>query len=190
MQFWVPSHQLGFRAATFFVKRTPAGPTETLLRRELYDLDDRFRHVQVFALDNLIDPKKRPWQLGAALFSIFGALALLVAGTGLYGALAFEVAQRRRELGIRAALGATAGRLMASIVGRAVRLTSIGVLLGLALAAFMAPYIEPLLFRTQPGHPAIYSLVASVLLAVALLASLLPSWRASASDPNETLRAA
>ena len=155
----------------------------------LRDLDSRVRFVEVETLRDALDPQARSWKLGAALFTLFGFLALLVAGIGLYGLLAFHVAQRRRELGIRSALGAAGARLLGAVVGEGARITLGGVGLGLVLVLAFGRFAEPLLFRVSPRDPLVLSFVAAALLGTGLIASLLPGVRATRADPMDALRA-
>jgi predicted permease len=160
------------------------------IRRTLLALEPRLRFVHIVTLrEELIDSQLRSWMLGATMFTSFGAFALLVAALGLYSVLAFDVAQRTREIGLRCALGANTRSLLGLIVRRALRLAAAGVALGLLAAAFLAPRLQNLLFQTSPHDPATLSLVAAVLLAVAAVAAALPAWRAARVDPNVALRA-
>jgi hypothetical protein len=86
--------------------------------------------VTVLPLSSTLDPVLRQWRLGATMFSIFGALALLVAAIGLYGVIAYGVAQRLHEMGVRIALGARTGDLLRLVVGEGVRVVVVGILLG------------------------------------------------------------
>ncbi len=116
-------------------------------------------------------------------------LALVVAAVGLYSVLAFAVAQRTQELGIRAALGASRERLLGLVLGQGMRLVGIGIVLGLLGALLAGPRIEPLLFEVSPRDPLTFAAVVIVLLLVAALASGLPAWRATRVDPSVALRA-
>ena len=136
-----------------------------------------------------VDPTFRSWQLGATLFSTFGLLALLVASVGLYSVLAFDIADRRREMGLRAALGATHGRLMRLVVGDGLRLAGLGVAIGVGAGVLLAPFARDLLFGVSPRDPWVMAAVAIAMLSVSAVACWLPAWRASRVDPNETLRA-
>jgi predicted permease len=152
--------------------------------------EPRLRYVNVTTLsEELIQPQMRAWTLGATMFSVFGGLALLVAALGLYSVLAFDVAQRTREIGLRSALGADTGALLGMVVRRAVLMCAAGVTLGLAAAALLSPRVSDLLYETAPRDPATMAGVAVVLLAVAVLASGAPAWRAARVDPNIALRA-
>jgi predicted permease len=159
------------------------------VRRELRSLDPAVRFAHVRLQQDLIDPELRSWKLGATMFSLFGFLALLVATVGLYSVLAFNVARRTRELGVRSAMGASRTRLLNMVLRQAVGVTAVGVLLGLTVAFFASNSLGPLLFSTSPRDPAVMLGVAAVLLAVALAAGSIPAWAAAKVDPVRALRA-
>jgi ABC-type antimicrobial peptide transport system permease subunit len=154
----------------------------------LRGLDPRIRFANVRPLRTWIDPQARSWTLGATMFTVFGLLALLVAAIGLYGVLAFDVAQRTRELGIRTALGAERARLLRGVVMDGVRMGTLGVVLGLVIALVAAPYVSQLLFKESPRDPWVFTTVAGTLVLVALVASFVPGLRATRVDPMVALR--
>ena len=166
---------------------TPA--TDRAIRATILGLDPRIRYVDAEPLMNRIDPSTRSWQLGAAVFSIFGLLALVVSSIGLYSVLAFDVAQRTREIGVRSALGASTRVVVGLVVGNALRITAVGVIIGLAGALLLAGRIEPLLFGVGAHDPLTFLAVVVTLHVVAALASSLPAWKAARVDPNIALRA-
>ncbi|MBV9880620.1 MAG: ABC transporter permease [Gemmatirosa sp.] len=127
-------------------------------------------------------------RLLATLSGFFGALALLLAMVGLYGTMAYTLAQRRREIGVRLALGAARGRVMRLVLGEVGRLVALGVVLGAAGAAAAARLMAPFLFGLSPADPATWALSAAVLSAVALAAGALPAWRAATLDPVSAIR--
>jgi len=131
----------------------------------------------------------RAWRLGASMFTAFGFLALIVAAWGLYSVLAFDVALREHELGIRSALGAGVRRLVHLVLRQVVLFVAAGVGIGLFVAWSASRFVGPLLFRVSPRDLPIYSLVAVTLLVVALLAGVVPAWRATRVDPREALQA-
>jgi ABC-type antimicrobial peptide transport system permease subunit len=151
-------------------------------------LDPRVRFTTVAPLQAQIDPQARAWTLGAAMFSVFGLLALVVAAIGLYSVLAFDIAQRTRELGIRTALGAERSALLRAVVFSGVRLAGLGILVGLVVSILAAPYIQDLLFEVSARDPGVLAGVAAALVAVSVAASLLPGLRATRVDPMEALR--
>jgi predicted permease len=146
------------------------------------------RYVRVQTLRDRLDPQARSWTLGATMFTIFGLLALVVAAVGLYSVLAFDVAQRTREIGIRTALGARKARLLRSVVSQGAVLGGVGVALGLGAAYLAAPYVQDLLFETSPRDPTVFATVALVLLNVSVVASLVPALRATRVDPVTALK--
>jgi predicted permease len=146
------------------------------------------RYANVRSLREILAPQARSWTLGATMFTVFGVLALVVAAIGLYSVLAFDVAQRTRELGIRTALGAAKARLLGDVVWDAVRLAGAGVVFGLVTAWLAAPLVQDLLFQVSPREPMVLGTVAVVLIAVALAASLGPGLRATRVDPMISLR--
>jgi ABC-type antimicrobial peptide transport system permease subunit len=145
------------------------------------------RFVTVERMAESLDYELRSWRLGATLLTIFGVLALIVAAAGVYSVLAFDVVQRRFELGVRAALGAPAPRLVRSIVAHQLVVTGIGVTIGLAGALALARLAADLLFKVKPTDPVVYAGVVVTLVAVAILAAALPAWRATRVDPKIAL---
>ncbi len=146
------------------------------------------RYADVQTLDSMLDSEARAWTLGATMFTLFGLLALCLAAIGLYSVLAFDVAQRTRELGIRGALGATKSRLLRSVVYQGAGFGLLGIGLGLGVAYFAAPYANHLLFGVSPRDPSVFAAVAVELIAVSVAASVIPGLRATHVDPNEALR--
>jgi putative ABC transport system permease protein len=140
-------------------------------------------------LRDVITPEQRPWQLGATMFLLFAGLALVLATVGLYSVIAYTVAQRRRELGVRIALGASVARVVWMIVAQGVWFAAAAIAVGGLTAAWAARWVEPLLFSVSALDPGIYAGVAAVLVFVAVLATSVPAWRASRVDPTITLRA-
>jgi ABC-type antimicrobial peptide transport system permease subunit len=118
----------------------------------------------------------------------FAVVALLLAVIGIYGVLAYAVRERRRELGIRLALGARAGQVVRLVVGQGLRLTSLGLALGLVIALVGSRVLASLLFGVKPNDLATYEVVCGALLAVAALASWLPARSAASIDPLIAMR--
>jgi ABC-type antimicrobial peptide transport system permease subunit len=119
----------------------------------------------------------------------FAMLALGIAVTGLYGVLSYNVSQRRREIGIRAALGATRGDLIRLVVRQGIAVTLVGLIAGVLLAGLVASRLQPLLFGIKPLDVPSFLIMPAVLLIVAVLACVVPARRAAATDPATTLRA-
>jgi len=160
-----------------------------LLREEARSTSSLIRFVSGVSMQFFVEPEMRSWRMGASMFTVFGLLALVVAGWGLYSVLAFDVALRYHELGVRAALGADRSRLVKLVLRQAVTLVTVGIAIGLAGAAGAARFVEPMLFGVSGRDPATYAIVAVTLLLVGALAGVLPALRATRVDPREALRA-
>jgi len=128
-------------------------------------------------------------RLGAWSLTAFGALALLLSAVGLYGVLAFSVARRTREMGVRIALGASRRDVLTLVVGKAMRLTAVGLGVGVVLAAGAGQLLRSQIFGVSPLDPVTFGGVLGLLAAVALLAAWLPARRAAKVDPIVALQA-
>jgi putative ABC transport system permease protein len=159
------------------------------VRRALQELMPGAAYVNADALEDVVATEFRSWRLGATMFTIFGLLALVVAAVGLYSVVAYDVSQRTQELGVRVALGASAGAVIRLVLAEGVRVVALGLVLGAIVALAFANRITPLLYHTSGKDPITYAFVVAVLLAVAIIASLAPALRASRVDPNIALRA-
>jgi putative ABC transport system permease protein len=118
----------------------------------------------------------------------FAAMALLLAAIGIYGVVGYAVAQRTREIGVRTALGADAGRVVRLILGEGVRLAALGIAIGTTVAALLAPLLRALLFGVKPLDTPTFAAVALLLLSVAVTATYVPARRAAHVDPTIALR--
>lgn len=162
--------------------------TETV-RRRLQQIMPGASYVTVTPMADIIGGQTQSWKLGATMFVVFGLLALVLAAIGLYSVIAYNVAQRSHELGVRAALGAGMRDLAGLVVSEAVRLTVIGVAVGAGVALVVARWVKPLLFEESPRDAFVYVAVACALLLVAGVASFIPARRAARADPMQALRA-
>jgi putative ABC transport system permease protein len=127
-------------------------------------------------------------RLVATLSGFFGALALLLAGLGLYGVTAYAVSRRRTEIGIRMALGAEAARVVRLVLSRVSVLVGLGVVIGAGLSWWASTFVAALLYGVEPRDPVTLVGAAGILAAVGAFAGWLPAWRASRIDPAEVLR--
>jgi predicted permease len=189
MAYYLPLTQVTMPARALYVRVD--GDAEHFVAEvatALRGFSPEVRFVDVRDVRAMLEPQARAWTLGAMMFSVFGLLALTLAAIGLYSVLAFDVAQRTRELGIRTALGAERARLLRGVVGHGTRLAVTGVLTGLAVAYAAAPYAAELLFEVSPRDPAVIVAVAATLLLVGVVASLVPGFRATRVDPMVALQ--
>ena len=159
-----------------------------MLRRSLQPLMPGPSYVTVTPLSEVFDNQTRSWRLGATMFTVFGILALTLAAIGLYSVIAYNVAQRTHEMGVRVALGAEVRDLVRLVLREGLLLAAVGVALGAGVALVVSRWVKPLLFDESPRDPLVFGAVAAALIAVALVASLLPARRASRVDPMKALR--
>jgi putative ABC transport system permease protein len=127
-------------------------------------------------------------RMGAALLSIFGGLALALAMIGVYGVMSYSVTQRRQELGVRMALGAQASDVLLLVLKQGMTLAAGGAAIGLVLALALGRLVSTLLFGVSGRDPLTLGAVSASLTLVALLACVIPAWRAARVDPLVALR--
>jgi putative ABC transport system permease protein len=169
------------------------GPEHAMLgtvRRELQNADRQIPVLKARTLAEHRDASISLWLIraGAGLFSTFGALALVLAGTGLYGVRAYLVSRRTREIGIRMALGAQGRDVVRLVLAEGLRVTAIGLAAGGALSMAAATGISSLVYRVSTFDPVAFVLAPAVLLSASLLASWLPARRATRIAPVTALR--
>ena len=126
--------------------------------------------------------------MSAWLLGVFAMLALVLAALGLYGVMSQGVEQRRREIGVRMALGASRRDIMTLIIGRVVAIATAGIVLGIVLAVPSMRLLIALLYQVRPDDPQVLAMLSLALLSVAVLAGYLPARRATRVDPLTTLR--
>ena len=150
------------------------------------DRDLPLENVQT--MNELLGDSVADSRFNTALLSLFAVVALLLAAIGIYGVLAYTVAQRTSEIGIRMALGAQRSSVLRLVVGNGVTLAIIGVAIGAAVALVATRSLEKLVFGVSTTDPGVFALVALALTAVAATAAAIPALRASRVDPIEALR--
>ncbi len=161
----------------------------TTLERRVRALDPDVPLFDVGALEGFVGAATFQQRLAADLLLVFGGLALLLAAVGAYGVLAFLVGQRRREIGIRLAIGATRGSVFALVLRYGAGLVGTGAIAGLGLSVLAGLGLRSLLIGVGPFDPVTYGAVLGLILGIAAVACLLPARRAASVDPVETLRA-
>jgi putative ABC transport system permease protein len=158
------------------------------LKRAVWAVDPTLTLDQVQTIDERRAVQTAQQRFNALAVAAFAAVALLVALQGIYALLAYAVEERRREIGVRIALGATTGDLLRLVVGRGLRLAAVGLLGGLALALALGRGLQSLLFEVGPTDPLTFLAAAALLGATAFVACSIPAWRASRVDPMTALR--
>jgi len=184
----------GFQSdVSFFVRfRSLAPGTEAtdLLRRAVRDVDPSLPIISLQTFAQFLDSNLDLWlvRAGAAMFSVFGGLALGLAAVGLYGVKAYSVARRTREIGIRMALGAQPGMVLRLIMREGSVMLLSGLALGLVLAAATGKILSGILFEVGAFDPPAFASAFTVLAAATLLATWLPAKRATRINPMVALR--
>jgi predicted permease len=157
--------------------------------REMRSELGSFATPDVRLMDTWLAREFHQWKLGAALFSVAGLLALLVAAVGIYSTVAYMVGQRTHEIGVRIALGARSANIVRVVLGRGIGIVVAGIAVGLLATLAMGKLVASLLYGVSPRDPVVLGIVALVLLVAAVAACLVPALRAARVDPMETLRA-
>ncbi|MBZ5496592.1 MAG: ABC transporter permease [Acidobacteriia bacterium] len=170
--------------------RTAGNPTglAAAVRGQVQALEKNLPVSQMVTLKSYRDAGLGQERMTAGLLSGLGLLALILAAIGIYGIMSFSVAQRKREIGIRIALGARAGEVLRMVLGQGLALMLIGSAIGLAAAAAAVRFIASLLYGVSPTDPWTFATITLVLTATALLACYIPARRATRIDPMEALR--
>jgi predicted permease len=166
----------------------PPAALATTIERTVRELDPAVPVVRLREMDAVFAESIQRPRLLAQLLGTFAGLALLLAAIGTYAMLAYMVAERRREIGIRLALGAERMTVLAHVMKQGLTLTAVGVVAGLAASAGVNRLIASLLFGVQPGDLGTMTAVTATIVLVASIACGLPAWRASRLDPNAVLR--
>ena len=186
---YVPYPRFGGRLAPSLAIRASgsAGVVAESIRRALQAQEPSWP-IQVNMLSSQVSGTLVQEGMLATLATGFGALALALCAVGLYGLLAYSVAQRSKEIGIRMALGAHSGRIVSEVMMNACRLVAIGLAIGVPVAWLASRSLQPMLFELKPTDPLVMLAAVALLVAAALVASVLPARRASRVDPLTALR--
>jgi len=186
----------GFQSNVFFhIKFAPNAGRDSiaateLIRRTVRDVDSAIPILELKSFAQHLDSNLQLWivRAGAALFSIFGGLALALAVVGLYGVKAYSVARRTREIGIRMALGAQAAAVLRLVVWQGLKFALVGLVVGAVGAFALKRFIESQLYGVGAADPLTFAFVAATLVGAAALACLVPARRATKVDPVVALR--
>ena len=187
--FFVPLRQNSLRGSVLNI-RTPLAPQTmaTAIAREVHALDSNLAPYEVITMQEQLDRSTSAQMMAVTLVGILSALALVLAAIGLYGVMSYAVSQSTRELGLRMALGAGTSNLLCLVLSRGLALTGAGVLLGAATALLLTRLLGNLLYQVSPRDPLAFGTAFAVMAVVSLVASFLPAWRATRTDPAQVLR--
>jgi predicted permease len=188
--FYTPYTQTTRQGGFYFYLRTGIEPSAVagLVRREVAALDPYLPVRDLKTMEQQLEEQVFVERLFSALTGSFAGLATLLAAIGMYGVLAYNVARRTREIGVRMALGAPAGRVRGLVLRETSWMLGVGTAFGLASAAALGRLVQAMLFGLEPWDPAIYSGAAVALGAIALFAAYIPARRATRVDPVVALR--
>jgi putative ABC transport system permease protein len=181
---YLPNQQIPDRGA-YFVVRVSGEPMSAVsaVRAQIAALDDKLPLFEIKSHEQAIDDDLAGLRLSAALMAMFGAMALVLAGVGVYGVMAYAVSQRTREIGVRVALGAQPRDVLRLIIGQALKLAALGLVIGLPVALALGKVMAGALFGVVALDPITFVVFTLLLTGVALLAGYLPARRAMRVDP-------
>jgi len=189
-EVYLPTTQAGPAGAELVVRAKLAPDVlASSVMRTLRALNPGQPATEFRPIQQIVDHAISPRRFFVLLVSAFAALGLALASLGIYGVISYSVTRQTQEIGIRMALGATQGRVLLGVLTRTLRLTLMGIALGIVASFVVARLIASLLFGTTPTDPATFAGMAALLCAVALIAGYLPARRASRIDPMVALRA-
>ncbi len=179
-----------YNSTTTVIARSslPSEQVVRMVQQAVHDLDPSLPFYQAGSLDDHLRLPLFPARLAAVLLGAFGGLAIVLAATGIYGVMAYAVSRRRREIGIRMAIGATHRQVMGLVLYRTAILLSVGASLGVIAALAVGGLMSPVLYGVSAKDPAAFALAALLIAAVALTAAWLPARRAAGIEPASALR--
>jgi putative ABC transport system permease protein len=188
---YVPYKQALWWRAMYMIMRTTGDPLSHVpaVRAAVTSVDPEIPLQEVRTMERLIGESVAEPRYRALLLSAFGVLALILASAGIYGVMSYTVSQRRRETGVRLALGATSGDVMRLVIRDGMRLAGIGVIVGIALAWMSTRVLTSMLFDVSPLDPLTFGSMALFLTTVGFVACMIPARRASRTDPMTAIRA-
>jgi putative ABC transport system permease protein len=186
---YVPLRQ-GDSDVQHFTVRTTTDPLRVApaIAAEIAAFDKSLVLRGVTTMDDIVARTRGPWRFNMLVFGIFGAVALALAAIGLFGVVAYEVAQRTREIGLRMALGAARGHVVRLMVSHGAKPAAIGLAIGIVASLLVTRVLSAMLFEISPTDPVTFAGVSALLVAVTVLASYLPARRAASVDPQTALR--
>jgi predicted permease len=189
-ELWSSYRQGQWNNQMHLVVRTEGDPRSIVpsVRARLGALDPDLSAYAVQTLEERFDTVVFTRRFASVAMAVLASMSLLLAAMGLYGVIAFLVGERRRELGLRIALGANSRKLVGQVLGEALKLVGVGVALGLAGAFALTRFLSGMLFQVAPNDPATMAATVVVIVVVALAAALVPARRASRVDPVASLR--
>jgi putative ABC transport system permease protein len=176
--------------SAIILARTRTNPSSvvTELRKRIQAIDENLPVYRVMTMDQVFDLQLWPYHVFGSMFVIFAGVALILSAVGIYGVMAYTVAQRSREIGVRLALGANTRNILSTVLSHGVIQIIVGLALGLGGALALTGVLKSMLVRITPADPLTFSAVAVVLTGAAMMACWIPARRALRMDPAVVLR--
>jgi putative ABC transport system permease protein len=188
-EMYLPYQQAPWMAMTIVVRSSSAQqPLVSAVREKITELDPDLPLTDIRPMEKVVSVSVAQPRLLTGLVGVFAGIALLLAAVGIYGVMAYSVAQRSHEMGLRMALGAVPGDIFRLVVGQGLRLVLVGIGIGFLASLGLTRLLSTLLYGTSANDPVTFAAVALVLLAVALAACYIPARRATRVDPLVALR--
>ena len=186
--FYVPIRQSVSGQVLHISTSLPPRDMALTLAHQIHSLDENLALGEVATMGEEVARTMAPQRIALMMLGLFGLLALLLAGIGLYGIMSYKVSQSTRELGLRMALGASPADLLRLVVAHGLGLTALGMVVGVVVALASSRLLGYLLYRVSPRDPLAFASALTVMLAAALAACFVPAWRAARIDPARALR--
>ena len=189
-EIYRPLAATSYSAATLVVS-SPLPPEQLVgsLRAAIRDINPNQAVFDVQTMEDVLMAAHGDVNISLSVVGLLGALALILSAAGIYSVMAYAVAARRREMGIRIALGASRGRVLQLVLGQGATLAIIGVAIGAAGALALTRSLRAVLYEISPSDPLTFVLAAAVITVIAVMAALAPARRATTVDPMTVLRA-
>jgi putative ABC transport system permease protein len=188
-QVYFPQRQILRNPMAYVVRTADRAAPASQIREVVASLDRNLPIYDVRPLDDYVAAAQSTHRFTMLLVSVFAFAAVTLAGVGVYGVMAYSVTRRRREFGVRLALGARPDQIVGAVLREGARLTVIGLLLGVSAAAVAARLLETQLFEVAANDGISYAVAVLMLVPFALVACWIPARRATAANPLEVLRA-
>ncbi|MBL8223254.1 MAG: FtsX-like permease family protein, partial [Bryobacterales bacterium] len=189
-EMYLPLRQTNDYSLLELVARGSRSPSDlaSAMRSVILPLDPTIPANEFRTIQDLVDRSVSPRRFLLLLLTGFAAFALLLSGLGVYAVVSYSVLQRRQEIGIRMALGASAGDVRKEVLLQTLKLAAVGITLGVVAAAVLSRLIRGLLYEVTPNDPVTYAAMLAILATAAILAGYIPARRASQLDPMAALR--
>jgi putative ABC transport system permease protein len=188
LEAYAPFAQMAYPYLSIMLRASNAASFAAAIRQEVQAVDNDQPVHDVMMMEQWVSRSVAPRRLSMALFTLFGGVAMLLAGIGIYGVMSYTVTQRTHEIGVRMALGAERRDVLRLVVGQGMRLAVVGVAVGLITALAATRLMKSLLFAVSATDVMTFIAVATVLILVALGACFVPALRATRVDPMVALR--